>query len=62
MYIGDVVILREDEIFPTQWPLGRIVETHEGKDGLVRIVKLTTKGGIYTRPVTKIALLLPCEQ
>ena len=60
--IGDVVILREHEIFPTEWPLGRIVETHEGKDGLVRVVKLKTKGGIYTRPVMKIPLLLPCEQ
>ncbi len=46
---------------PTQWPLARIVETHAGKDGFVRVVKLTTDGGTYTRSVTKVALLLPCE-
>ena len=62
LQVGDIVVLREDEMFPTCWPLAKIVETHKGKDGLVRIVKLKTKGGTYTRPVTKIALLLPCEQ
>ncbi len=46
---------------PSQWPMARIIETHEGQDGLVRVVKLRTTNGIYMRPVTKTALLLPCE-
>ena len=59
---GDIVVAREDNTTPSQWPLARIVEAHKGSDGLVRVVKLKTKNGIYTRPVTKVALLLPCEQ
>ena len=46
---------------PTQWPIARIVEVHQGQDGLVRVVKLHTKNDVYARPVTKGALLLPCD-
>ena len=59
--VGDIVVLREDNTMPTQWPIARIVETHQGRDRLVRVVKLHTKNGIYVRPVAKVALLLPCE-
>ena len=58
---GDIVVLREDGLVPTQWPIARIVNTHQGKDGLVRVVTLKTKNGVYTRPITKVALLLSCE-
>ena len=61
MKVGDVVILQEDNLFPTKWPIGRIVDTHPGKDGFVRILTIKTSKGIYKRPVTKIALLLPDE-
>ena len=59
--IGDVVVLREGNTMPSQWPIARIVEVHQGRDGLVRVVKLRTESGVYTRPLTKVALLLPCE-
>ena len=59
--VGDIVVLREDNTMPTQWPIARIVETHQGRDRLVRVFKLRTKNGIYVRPVAKVALLLPCE-
>ena len=36
--VGDIVVLREDNVIPMQWPLARIIETHTGKDGLVRVV------------------------
>ena len=56
---GDVVVLREDGMVPTQWPLARIMDTRQGKDGLVRAV---TKSGVYTRPVTKVAPLVSCDE
>ena len=59
--VGDIVVLREDNTMPTQWPIARIVETHQGRDRLVRVVKLRTKNGIYVTPVAKVSLLLPCE-
>ena len=61
MKVRDVVILQEDNLVPTKWPIGRIVNTHPGKDGFVRIVTIKTSKGIYKRPVTKIALLIPDE-
>ena len=34
---------------------------HPGKDNLVRVATVKTNTGVYTRPVTKLALLLPSE-
>ena len=36
--VGNVVILCEDTIGPTQWPLAQVVQTHPGKDGIVQVV------------------------
>ena len=59
--VGDIVTLHEDNLIPTRWPLGRIVKTYPGRDSVVRVVDVKTKLGIYKRPVTKIAVLLPIE-
>ena len=59
--VGDVVILQEDNVVPAKWPLARIVEVHPGRDKLVRVVTVKTSNGIYKRPVSKIALLLPSQ-
>ena len=58
---GDVVVLQEDGLVPAKWPIGRIVHVCRGKDDLVRVVCVKTKTGIYKRPVTKVAPLLPVE-
>ena len=59
--VGDVVILQEDNMVPTKWPLAKVIQTHTGKDGLVRVVIIKTATGTYKRPVTKITLLLPSD-
>lgn len=56
--IGDLVVLKEDNIHPSHWRLGRIFETYLGKDGLVRSVKIKTAFGEYNRPITKIGVLI----
>ena len=56
--VGDVVVLREDTLAPTKWPLARVTQVHCGRDGLVRVVTIKTPKGTYKRPVTKLALLL----
>ena len=61
MQVGDLVIVREDSPLVTKWPLARIVKVYPGKDKLVRVATIKTKDGIYTRPITKLALLLPSE-
>ncbi len=57
--VGDVVVLQETGTIPTKWPLARVLETHPGKDGLVRVVTLKTSQGVYKRPVSKLAILIP---
>ena len=57
--VGDVVILQEGNLIPTKWPLARVIETHPGKDGFVRVITVKTSTGIYKRPTAKVALLLP---
>ena len=59
--VGDVVILQEDNMVPTKWPLAKVIQTHTRKDRLVRVVTIKTATGAYKRPVTKIALLLPSD-
>ena len=61
LQVGDVVILQADNLIPTKWPLGCIVDTYPGKDGIVRVVDIKTGHGVYKRPITKIAMLLPIE-
>ncbi|XP_076230178.1 uncharacterized protein LOC143175315 [Nomia melanderi] len=54
---GDLVIIKEDNLPPLHWCLGRIAELHQGKDGIVRVVSVRTSDGLYKRPVTKICML-----
>ncbi|XP_044573971.1 uncharacterized protein LOC123258159 [Drosophila ananassae] len=48
----DIVLLKYSHTPPAAWPLGRVIETYPGKDGMVR-----TPTGETTRPIVKIALL-----
>lgn len=57
--VGDVVVLKEDSIVPSKWPLAKVIRVYPGKDGLVRVATVKTEKGTYKRPVSKIALLLP---
>ncbi|XP_062712200.1 uncharacterized protein LOC134289763 [Aedes albopictus] len=54
---GQLVLLKEDNYPPLQWPLGRIVETITGSDGRVRVVVVRTAAGDYKRAITKVAVL-----
>lgn len=56
--VGDLVLVKEDNVAPSHWSLGRIKETFPGPDGLVRSVVINTIHGDYKRPITKLGLLL----
>ncbi|GFY47288.1 DUF1758 domain-containing protein [Trichonephila inaurata madagascariensis] len=55
--IGDVVIIKEDNLLSSMWPLGKVISTHPGKDGIVRVVTLKTTKGLYQRPIVKLSIL-----
>ena len=57
--VNDLVCIREDTLIPTKWPLARVVEVHQGKDGFVRVATVRTSKGVYTRPIVKLVPILP---
>lgn len=59
--VGDVVLLKETELWKRDWPLGRVVKTYPGSDGLVHVVDLRINGKTYNRPITKLVHLLTDE-
>lgn len=54
---GDVVLVREDNLPPTKWLYGLVVELHPGKDNITRVVTLRYKGSLFQRPVSKLCPL-----
>lgn len=55
--VGQLVIIKAENIPPTYWAMGRITRTHEGEDGKVRSVTLKTQTGELVRSVRKICVL-----
>lgn len=55
---GMLVILKEENMPPQTWRLGRIDDVYPGSDGVVRVVKIrTSNGSTFDRPTTQIAIL-----
>lgn len=60
--IGQLALIKDENLPPTYWAMGRIVETHQAKDGCVRSVKLKVKNNkILERSIRKICIL-PTDQ
>ena len=55
--IGRLVLIRDDRYPPAKWPLGRIVETHPGPDGHVRVVTVRTATNILKRHIARLCPL-----
>lgn len=60
--IGDLVVVKEDNLPPLKWKLARIQEVLPGKDNLVRSVIIKTSTGVYKRPIVKLGLLLSAKE
>ncbi|XP_053687053.1 uncharacterized protein LOC128736588 [Sabethes cyaneus] len=54
---GSLAVIRDDNLPPTKWRMARIISTHPGSDGVVRVVTLQTANGTVDRPVDKICIL-----
>lgn len=55
--IGSVVILKEDNMPPAKWLLGKIIQKHTGPDNITRVVSVKCKSGILKRPVSKLCFI-----
>lgn len=55
--IGELVLVKEDDLPPSRWLLGRVVAKHPGADGITRVVSLRTKTTVIKRSISKICIL-----
>ncbi|XP_021964268.1 uncharacterized protein LOC110859615 [Folsomia candida] len=54
---GSLVIIKEDNLPPLHWKLGRVIEVKPGADQKVRKVLVRAATGEYERPIVKLCLL-----
>ncbi|XP_045458837.1 uncharacterized protein LOC123669270 [Melitaea cinxia] len=55
--LGDVVLVKEDDLPPARWLLGKIEQKHPGPDNITRVVTIRTKNSLIKRPTSKVAIL-----
>ena len=55
--VDDLVLVVDESTHRSKWPLGRVVEIHHGRDGLVRSVKVFQGSSTLTRPIAKLCFL-----
>lgn len=54
---GLIVLIKDDNLAPLQWPLGIVEEVFPNKDGVVRRASVRTKQGIFQRPTVRLCPL-----
>ncbi|XP_045477890.1 uncharacterized protein LOC123683037 [Harmonia axyridis] len=55
--IGTLVLIKDDQLPPLRWRLGRIEKLHHGADKIARVASVRTTQGILQRPVVKLCPL-----
>jgi hypothetical protein len=61
--IGMLVLIKDDNLPPSHWQLGRVVQLHPGADQIVRVVTIKTATSMLKRPIVKVCILpMPIEQ
>ena len=55
--VGDLVLMLDENTPRSVWPLGLVISTNVGRDGLIRSVRLKTKSSEFVRPITKLVFL-----
>ncbi|XP_075158202.1 uncharacterized protein LOC142231478 [Haematobia irritans] len=54
---NDFVIVKEDNLPPTEWCLGRVIKVFSGTDSKIRVAEIRTKNGTVVRPLVKLCIL-----
>jgi len=52
--VGDIVLVKDINLFHRTWPLGRITKILPGSNRHTTAVEVKTLTGVYSRPVTKL--------
>lgn len=54
---GQLVLIKNENLAPTFWPMGRVIQVKKSKDGCVRSALIKTQAGELERPVQKLVVL-----
>ena len=55
--VNDVVLVKSENLKRSFWPLGRIIEVNQSRDGHIRSVKIKMGNTILIRPTNALCLL-----
>lgn len=55
--VGQLVLVRNNNLPPAKWMLGKITNVHPGSDSHVRVVTIRTAQSEFKRPISQICLL-----
>lgn len=55
---GVLVVIKDENLPPNSWRLGRVKKVYVGSDNRVRVADVLTQRGIIKRPVVKLIHLL----
>ncbi|XP_051780659.1 uncharacterized protein LOC127527082 [Erpetoichthys calabaricus] len=63
LQIGDIVLLKENQLSRNEWPMGLITSVFPSSDGTIRKIEVKTASqGIsknFIRPITEVILIVP---
>uniref|UniRef100_A0A2A4KAG8 DUF5641 domain-containing protein n=1 Tax=Heliothis virescens TaxID=7102 RepID=A0A2A4KAG8_HELVI len=59
--VGTIVLVKDDKISPSRWPLAKIKEIHPGNDNLTRVVTLQKSSGMEQKRSVHKLIPLPVK-
>ena len=61
MQIGDVVLVKDDNVNRNQWKLGIVTNVISSNDNKIRTVEIRQGQNCYTRPINKLVVIIEKE-
>lgn len=55
--LGDIVLIKEDNLPPSRWLMGRVLAKHPGTDNITRVITIKVKNSVIKRPTSKVCVL-----
>ncbi|GFW54560.1 integrase catalytic domain-containing protein [Trichonephila clavipes] len=55
--VNDLCLIKDDNLPPTRWKMGRIVRLYPGLDNKVRVINVKRSDGIFKINITKLSFL-----
>lgn len=60
LQVGQLVLVKDNNIPPMKWRLGRVVDMRPGRDGISRVAAIKTADGVLSRALNRLCPLPVC--